>query len=314
MVLINAYALQVCLPLNALGFVYREARDALVNAERLLELLRERPEVTDPPGLPWLRARGGEVRFEHVSFHYDPARPVLRDVSFEVPAGCTVAVVGRSGSGKSTLARLLLRCYDPAEGRILIDGQDSRAVSAASVRQAIGVVPQETALFNDTIGYNIAYGRVGASRADIAAAARAAHLHEAIEALPQGYDTRVGERGVALSGGERQRIAIARAILKDPPILIFDEATSALDADAEHAIERELHRLSHQRTTLVIAHRLASVVGAHQILVMERGRIAERGSHADLLRSKGLYARLWLLQQRMDRQQQWEREPLGENP
>ncbi len=314
LVLINAYALQVCLPLNALGFVYREARDALVNAERLIQLLRERPEVADLPGLPWLNAQRGEVRFDNVSFHYDPARPILHNVSFDVPAGRTVAVVGRSGSGKSTLARLLLRFYDPVEGRILIDGQDTGGVSAASVRMAIGVVPQDTALFNDTIGYNIGYGKVGCSRADIVAAARAAHLHEVIEALPLGYDTRVGERGVALSGGEKQRIAIARAILKDPPILIFDEATSALDADSEHAIQEELNRLSRNRTTLVIAHRLASVVGAHQILVMERGRIAERGSHTDLLRSKGLYARLWLLQQRMDRQQQLEREPLRESP
>ncbi|MFP5390620.1 MAG: ABCB family ABC transporter ATP-binding protein/permease [Gammaproteobacteria bacterium] len=309
LVLINAYALQVCLPLNALGFVYREARDALVNTERLMQLLRERSDIPDEPGMARLHARDGEVRFEHVSFHYDPARPILRDVSFRIPPGRTVAVVGRSGSGKSTLARLLLRFYDPSGGRILVDGQDIARLSPGSVRQAIGVVPQETALFNDTIGYNIAYGRLGATGAEVLGAAMAAHLHESIEAMAQGYDTPVGERGVALSGGEKQRISIARAILKNPPILIFDEATSALDADSEHAIGQELERLSRNRTTLIIAHRLTTIVDAHEILVMDRGRIAERGTHHELLRSKGLYARLWLLQQRMSRQDQLEREP-----
>jgi ATP-binding cassette subfamily B protein len=300
LVLINAYALQVCLPLNALGFVYREARDALVNAERLFALLREVPEIDEAPSLPPLRATTGNVVFEHVDFHYERTRPVLRDVSFHIAPGTTLAVVGRSGSGKSTLARLLLRFYDPSGGRILVDGQDIRQVSPGSVRQAIGVVPQDTALFNDTIGNNIAYGRIGSSRDEVIAACKAAQLHDLIVSLPQQYDTQVGERGVKISGGEKQRIAIARAILKNPPILIFDEATSALDSDSEHAITQELDRLSRNRTTLIIAHRLSTVVNAHAIIVMDRGRIVEQGNHAELLRRKGVYARLWLLQQRMD--------------
>ena len=300
LVLINAYALQVCLPLNALGFVYREARDAWVNAERLFKLLREQPGIPDSPALPRLKPARGEVVFEQVSFHYDPARPILRDISFTIPPGHTVAVVGRSGSGKSTLARLLLRFYDPVGGRILIDGQPIVTLSPGSVREAIGVVPQETALFNDSVGYNVAYGRIGSSQADVVAACQAAHVHELIEALPDKYATQVGERGVKLSGGEKQRIAIARAILKNPPILIFDEATSALDSDSEHAIQLELDRLSKNRTTLIIAHRLSTIVRAHEIIVMDRGRIVERGSHKELLRKQGLYARLWLLQQRQD--------------
>jgi ATP-binding cassette subfamily B protein len=300
LVLINAYALQVCLPLNALGFVYREARDAWVNAERLFALLREAPEIPDPPGLPRLQATSGDVVFDHVSFHYDPERPVLRDVSFEIAPGSTLAVVGRSGSGKSTLARLLLRLYDPNDGRILIDGQDIRELSPGSVRQAIGVVPQETALFNDTLGNNIAYGRIGSTPGEVAAASESALLHDLISSLPEGYDTAAGERGVKISGGEKQRIAIARAILKNPPILIFDEATSALDSDSEHAIAQELDRLSRNRTTLIIAHRLSTIVNADAIIVMDRGRIVERGTHLELLRRKGVYARLWLLQQRMD--------------
>jgi ATP-binding cassette subfamily B protein len=238
--------------------------------------------------------------FDHVSFHYDPERPVLRDVSFEIAPGSTLAVVGRSGSGKSTLARLLLRLYDPNDGRILIDGQDIRELSPGSVRQAIGVVPQETALFNDTLGNNIAYGRIGSTPGEVAAASESALLHDLISSLPEGYDTAAGERGVKISGGEKQRIAIARAILKNPPILIFDEATSALDSDSEHAIAQELDRLSRNRTTLIIAHRLSTIVNADAIIVMDRGRIVERGTHAELLRRKGVYARLWLLQQRMD--------------
>jgi ATP-binding cassette subfamily B protein len=300
LVLINAYALQVCLPLNALGFVYREARDAWVNAERLFALLHEAPEIEELPGQPRLQATRGEVVFDHVSFHYDPERPVLADVSFRIEPGTTLAVVGRSGSGKSTLARLLLRLYDPHEGRILIDGQDIRSLGPSSVRQAIGVVPQETALFNDTLGNNIAYARIGSTHDDVVAATRAAHVHDLIASLPEQYETPAGERGVKISGGEKQRIAIARAILKDPPILIFDEATSALDSDSEHAIAQELDRLSRNRTTLIIAHRLSTIVNADAIIVMDRGRIVERGNHAELLRRKGVYARLWLLQQRMD--------------
>jgi ATP-binding cassette, subfamily B, bacterial len=300
LVLINSYALQVCLPLNALGFTYRESRDAWVNAERLLALLHERPDIVDTPDLPALRATAGDVVFDHVSFHYEPERPALTDVSLHIPPGTTLAVVGRSGSGKSTLARLLLRFYNPTAGRILIDGQDIAQLSPGSVRQAIGVVPQETALFNDTLGANIAYGRLGASREEVMAAARSAQVHELISSLPEGYDTPAGERGVKISGGEKQRIAIARAILKNPPILVFDEATSALDSDSEHAIAQELDRLSRNRTTLIIAHRLSTIVNAHAIIVMDRGRIVERGNHAELLRRKGVYARLWLLQQRMD--------------
>lgn len=304
LVLINAYALQVCLPLNALGFVYRESRDAWVNAERLFALLRERPDIDDPPGAPTLHAGAGEVVFEHVSFHYDPARPVLFDLSLHIPSGSTLAVVGRSGSGKSTLARLLLRLYDPASGRILIDGQDIRHRSPTSVRRAIGVVPQDTALFNDTIGNNIAYARTGATPEEVMDAARAALLHDLIASLPEGYATPAGERGVKFSGGERQRIGIARVMLKDPAILIFDEATSALDSVSEHAIAQELERLSHRRTTLIIAHRLTTIVHADAIVVMDRGRIVEQGTHAELLARAGAYARLWELQQRMARERE----------
>jgi ATP-binding cassette subfamily B protein len=303
LVLINAYVLQVCLPLNALGFVYREARDAWVNAERLFDILHERPEMEEPHGIPPLSPGLGEVVFEHVSFSYEPSRPILRDVSFRIPPGATLAVVGGSGSGKSTLARLLLKLYPPAEGRILVDGQDIARVSATSVRSMIGVVPQDTVLFNDTIGYNIAYGRVGASQEETVSAAKAAHIHELITTLPGQYDTEVGERGVTLSGGERQRIAVARAVLKNPPILIFDEATSALDSASEHAIQQELNRLSQDRTVLMIAHRLSTVVDADEIIVLEQGRVVERGSHEQLLNRHGAYARLWQLQQREDMDQ-----------
>jgi ATP-binding cassette subfamily B protein len=298
LVLINAYVLQVCLPLNALGFVYRESRDAWVNAERLFAILHERPELEERAGLPALVSGKGEVVFEHVSFHYDPSRPILHEVSFRIRPGDTLAVVGGSGSGKSTLARLLLRLYAPDAGRILIDGQDIATVSAASVRATIGMVPQDTVLFNDTIGYNIAYGRTGATHEEIVDAAKAAHIHGLISSLERQYDTEVGERGVTLSGGERQRIAVARAILKNPPVLIFDEATSALDSASEHAIQKELNRLSQNRTVLMIAHRLSTVVDADEIVVLEQGRIVERGTHAQLLRQGGAYARLWQLQQR----------------
>lgn len=298
LILVNAYVIQICLPLNALGFVYREAKDALVNAEKLFQLLRERPEIDEPAGISGLRVSRGEVVFNDVSFGYTPERPILKNVSFRIPAGGTVAVVGGSGSGKSTLARLLLRLYDVTDGHIDIDHQDIRGVTTRSLREAIGVVPQETLLFNDTIAYNIAYGRSGATHEQIVAAASAAHIHELIDSLPQQYDTPVGERGVMLSGGEKQRIALARAILKNPPVLIFDEATSALDTQSERAIQSELDRLSENRTTLVIAHRLSTVVDADEILVMERGRIVERGTHMRLLAQGGIYARLWQLQER----------------
>ncbi len=298
LILVNAYVIQICLPLNALGFVYREAKDALVNAEKLFQLLRERPEIDEPADMPALQVSRGEVTFNDVSFGYTPERPILKNVSFRIPAGGTVAVVGGSGSGKSTLARLLLRLYDVTDGHVDIDQQDIRRVTTRSLREAIGVVPQETLLFNDTIAYNIAYGRSGATHEQIVAAARAAHIHELIESLPQKYDTPVGERGVMLSGGEKQRIALARAILKNPPLLIFDEATSALDTQSERAIQSELDRLSENRTTLVIAHRLSTVVDADEILVMERGRIVERGTHMRLLAQGGMYARLWQLQER----------------
>ena len=300
LVLINAYVLQVCLPLNALGFAYREVKDALVNVERLFGLLREKPEIVQRASQPALQVSGGGVTFENVCFHYEPERTILFDVSFTIPPGKTLAVVGGSGSGKSTLARLLLRFYDPITGRILIDGQDISEVRTDSLRQAIGVVPQDTILFNESIAYNIGYGRYGASREEVIEVARAAHIHDFIESLPEQYDTLVGERGVKLSGGERQRIAVARAMLKNPPILSFDEATSALDSSSEHAIQRELDRLSADRTTLIIAHRLSTIVDADEIVVLERGHIVERGSHTELVRRRGIYAQMWLLQQRRE--------------
>jgi ATP-binding cassette, subfamily B, bacterial len=307
LVLINAYVIQICLPLNALGFVFRQAKDALVNAENLYELLRQRPEVAEPPGAPALAVTRGEVRFEGVSFGYEPGRQILWDVGLAIAPGARAAIVGGSGSGKSTLARLLFRFYDVTGGRILVDGQDIRGVNLKSLRDAIGIVPQDTVLFNDTIAYNIAYGRNDATLADVMQAAQAAQLHGFIQALPEQYDTIVGERGVKLSGGEKQRIAIARAILKNPPILVFDEATSALDMESERAIQAELDRVAENRTTLVIAHRLSTVVGADEIVVLEHGRVVERGNHRELLSARGIYARMWALQQQQNELQETER-------
>jgi ATP-binding cassette subfamily B protein len=296
LVLVNAFVLQVCLPLNALGFVFREAKDALVNTEILFSLLRQSPEIDDRPETPPLAIQGGAVAFEHVAFSYEAGRQILYDVNLSIRAGSTVAVVGGSGSGKSTLARLLLRLYDVAGGRITLDGQDLRAVRLASLREAIGIVPQDTVLFNDTIAYNIGYGRHGAGMAEVIEAAKAAQVHEFILSLPQQYETTVGERGLKLSGGEKQRIAIARAFLKNPPVMIFDEATSALDTRAERAIQNELDRIAEGRTTLIIAHRLSTIVNADEIVVMDKGRIVERGRHDALLAQDGLYAQLWTLQ------------------
>jgi len=299
LVMINAFMIQVYIPLGFLGVLYREIKQSLTDIDKMFTLLEREREVADAPGASPLQLPPGQVdvRFEHVSFAYDPARPILHDVSFDIPAGKTVAVVGPSGAGKSTLARLLYRFYDIGGGQLKIAGQDIRSVTQASLRQAIGIVPQDTVLFNDTVEYNIAYGRPGASRAEVEEAARAAHIHAFIAATPKGYDTMVGERGLKLSGGEKQRVAIARTLLKNPPILIFDEATSALDSANERAIQAELRSVAQGKTTLVIAHRLSTVVDAHEILVMEAGRIVERGAHAALLAKNGTYARMWALQQ-----------------
>ncbi|SSW67116.1 ATM1-type heavy metal exporter [Achromobacter veterisilvae] len=296
LVLVNAYIIQICLPLNTLGLIFRQAKEAFVNAERVCELLRYPREIGDDASLPPLAAGAGDIRFEGVGFGYEPGRQILWDIDFAVPAGTTLAVVGGSGSGKSTLARLLFRFYDADTGRILINGQDLRTVNARSVRRTLGIVPQDTLLFNETIAYNIAYSRPDATRDQIVQAARGARVHEFIESLPAGYETPVGERGVKLSGGERQRIAIARAILKNPSILVFDEATSALDTRTERAIQAELERISRGRTTLIIAHRLSTIVHAHTILVLDRGRVVEQGRHEDLLAQEGMYAQMWALQ------------------
>jgi ATP-binding cassette subfamily B protein len=301
LVMVNAFMIQIYIPLNFLGAIYRELKQNLADLEKMFVLLEREQEIADAPGAQALRlpqgAASASVRFEQVGFAYDPARTILHNISFEIPAGKTVAVVGPSGSGKSTLARLLYRFYDIQQGSIAVAGQDIRTVTQASLRAAIGIVPQDTVLFNDTVQYNIAYGRPGSSLAEVQAAAQAAHIDGFIASTPAGYDTMVGERGLKLSGGEKQRVAIARTLLKNPPILIFDEATSALDSANERAIQAELARVAHNKTTLVIAHRLSTVVDAHMILVMDSGRIIERGSHTELLQAQGRYAQMWALQQ-----------------
>ena len=314
LVMVNAFMIQLYIPLGFLGVLYREIKQSLTDLEKMFTLMEREREIADVPGaLPLALGEAGHcgpdpqsipsgqakasISFRHVNFAYDPARPILHDISFEIPAGKTVAVVGPSGSGKSTLARLLFRFYDVQSGQILIAGQDIKQVTQASVRQAIGIVPQDTVLFNDTVEYNIAYGQPGATREQVIEAASSAHIHSFITATPKGYDTMVGERGLKLSGGEKQRVAIARTLLKNPAVLIFDEATSALDSANERAIQAELQSVAKNKTTLVIAHRLSTVVDAHEILVMEAGRIIERGSHAQLLAANGRYAEMWALQQ-----------------
>ena len=292
-VLVNAMLVQLYIPLNFMGMLYREIKQALIDIDDMFRIIERHPEIQDRPGAQPLLVREGEVRFEDVHFAYIPARPILKGVSFTVPAGRTVSIVGPSGAGKSTISRLLFRFYEPTSGRITIDGQNIAEVQQASLRAAIGMVPQDTVLFNDTIGYNIAYGRADATPAEIAEAAKLAQIDGFIRSLPEGYDTPVGERGLKLSGGEKQRVAIARTILKAPPILILDEATSALDSFTEKDIQDALERVSRDRTTIVIAHRLSTVVGADEIIVLDGGIIVERGTHGDLLAANGVYAAMW---------------------
>jgi ATP-binding cassette subfamily B protein len=297
LVLVNAFLLQLFIPLNFLGIVYRQIKYSLADMDRVFKLLEREPEIQDAPDARPLRLDAGEVRFQGVGFSYRPDREILHDIDFNIPAGHKLAVVGHSGAGKSTLARLLFRFYDVTGGRVMIDGQDLRSMTQESLRAAIGIVPQDSVLFNDSIYYNLAYGRPDASREEVIAAAKVAHIHDFIHSLPEGYNTLVGERGLKLSGGEKQRVAIARAMLKRPRILVFDEATSSLDSKTEQAIQATLREVARDHTTLVIAHRLSTVVDADQILVMDAGRIVERGGHRQLLAKDGHYAQMWRLQQ-----------------